>query len=570
MGTRGAHGRTRRAVAVALAVLVVLSGCSTVAETLGASDESPGEGTEADAERELAFENATAAAGLDYGGSGTGSGAGNNGVYAADVTNDGWTDLLVTGGAVPALFVNDEGQFERRASFPNVTVELKSAAVVDYDGDGWDDVLLFAVRDEPVVLHNDGGRFERVSGGIGLGNLTYPLGAAAADYDGDGDRDLLVYQSGDWAENNPAGYYSINQTFEDDNGHPNVLYENTGEGGPERFERVEDSGIVGDHWSLAASFVDLTGDGLPDIHVANDYNSDTLYINQGDGSFEKRLLGGSTARNGMASEIADVNGDGRLDIFVTNIYIPVRENRDEIGEQRYQRIENLFSFVIKSSRAEGNTLLVNQGGGNFTDEASAYNVRKGGWGWAASLTDFDNDGDRDLVQATENVVRVNRSDPVWTYPMVWQRNATAFDRTAKGVHGMGEHDSRGLATLDYDHDGDRDVVLANYGGPYTLYENTVESGGAVQFEAVDESGATAHGARIVVEAGGRSTTVVQTGETDMFSRESQVKHVGLGGADSATLNVTWSDGTRRTFEVEADRRLRLSRDGVVNATALGG
>jgi hypothetical protein len=552
---------------VALAVLVVLSGCSTVADTLGTSDAgSGGDGPGVETSREMAFENATAEAGLDYRGSGTGSGAGNNGVYAADVTNDGWTDLLVTGGEMPALFVNDEGQFERRVSFPNVTVELKGAAVVDYDGDGWDDVILFAVRDEPVVLHNDGGSFEREEGGIGLGNLTHPLGAAMADYDRDGDRDLLVYQSGDWSENNPAGYYSINQTFEDDNGYPNVLYENTGESGAERFERVESSGIVGDHWSLAATFVDLTGDGLPDVHVANDYNSDTLYINQGDGTFEKRLLGGSTARNGMASEVADVNGDGRPDIFVTNIFIPVRENRDEMGEERYERIERLFSFVIKSARAEGNTLLINQGNGNFTDEATAYNVRKGGWGWAASLTDFDNDGDRDLVQATENVVRVDRSDPVWTYPMVWQRNATAFDRVGKGTHGLGEHDSRGLATLDYDHDGDRDVVFANYGGPYTLYENTVEDGGAVEFEVVDEAGATALGAEVVVEAGGQSTTAIQTGETDMFSQESQVQHVGLGDAESATLNVTWPDGTQRTFEVAADRRLRLSKDGVVSAT----
>ena len=511
----------------------------------------------------MTFENATAAAGLNYHGSGTGAGAGNNAVYAGDVDNDGWTDLLVMGGDRPVLYRNAGGEFERRASFPELDGDLKSGAFVDYDGDGWDDVVLFAVEGEPVVLHNDGGTFERTT--IGLGNLTYPLGATAADYDRDGDVDLLVYQSGQWTEHKPAGYFNLEAGVGRDNGNPNVLYENTGDG----FERVSDAGITGDRWSLAASFVDLTGDGYPDVHVANDYNNDTVYVNRGDGTFEQRFLGGRTARNGMASEVADVNGDGRPDVFVTNIYIPLEENQDRMSAARYERLERLFTFVIKSDRAEGNTLLINQGGGEFVDRAEAYNVRKGGWGWSASLTDFDNDGDRDLIHATQTVVRVDRSNPRWTLPQVWERNETGFERVNASVHGMAEHDTRGMTTLDYDHDGDRDLVMATYGGPLVLYENTA-GGNSVQFEVVDDRGATALGATVTVEYGDRSTTVVQTDQSGFFSQESRVNHVGLGDATSATLTVTWPDGTERTFEADADQRLRVTKNGTEVTAELSG
>jgi len=553
--------RGRPLLAAVVAALVVLSGCAGVGGNLAGDS-----GSES---KPLTFENATAEAGLDYQGSSSGVGAGNNAVYVLDHDSDGWEDLFLLGGDEPALFVNEGGEFERSESFPSLEGQFKSAAVVDYDGDGFDDLLVFREYGEPVALHNDAGTFERDD--VGLGNLTYPLGAAAADYDGDGDTDLFVYQSGDWHEAKPKGHFYQSGHVPDDNGNPNVLYENTGTPETSRaageagdtgveFERVDAEGIENTRWSLAASFVDLTGDGRPDIHVANDYNNDTIYVNEGDGEFSQRLLGGATARNGMASEVADVNGDGRLDIYVTNIYLPV--SKETMGEERYERLERLMSFVIYSGRTKGNTLLINQGDGAFVDRADEYGVRHGGWGWAASFVDLDNDGARDLLHATQTVVRIDKDDPEWTLPQVWQRDGDTFDRVNESVHGMSEHDSRGMATLDYDNDGDRDVVFATYGGPTVLYENTVEGGNAVQFEVVDDAGATALGATATVTADGEETVVRQTDQSDFFSQESRTLHVGLGSAETATLDVTWPDGTAASFEVDADTRYRVTPDGV--------
>ncbi|WP_435074331.1 CRTAC1 family protein [Halorubrum sp. HHNYT27] len=544
--------------AVLVALLVVLAGC-TAGGAFGLGD--------ADAEPEsprLQFEDATAASGLTYEAAGTGVGSGNSGVYVADVDRDSWPDVLVTGGSEPALFENRNGTFSRSDALPSVDGRVKSAAFVDVEGDGWPDLFLFTHDGAAHAFRNDRGSFEPVD--YGIGNLSYPLGATAADYDGDGDADLFVYQSGSWRESKPAGYFNLNTTVDTDNGNPNYLYENVGG----TFERVETDDIEGDHWSLAASFADLTGDGRPDIHVANDYNDDTLYVNRGDGDFERRSLGGSTARNGMASEVADVTGDGRPDVFVSNIWFPdLRANMDP---ERYDRLKRLLEFVIHSSRTKGNTLLVNQGDGGFRDEADGLGVRRGGWGWAASLTDFDNDGDRDLVHTTQHVIRVDREDPVYTYPMVFQSNRSsvgddgAFTRVSKSANGMRETDGRGLATLDYDRDGAQELVVATYDDEFVVYDNAAAGDrNGLQFRVVDQNGATALGATVTVTMDGEQV-VHQTDNTDYLSQDSRVEHVGLGGHETASLRVVWPDGTERRFEdVDANQRLRITKSGLVAA-----
>ncbi|MFC5973650.1 CRTAC1 family protein [Halomarina salina] len=542
-------GRTGRhtAIAALLALLVVAAGCMGAS---GAPDTS------------IDFRERTAASGLHYQTDGGAAGNGNDGVYVADYDRDGWQDVLAVGGEYPALFRNTGGEFERVAEFSTYGEAVKGALFVDYDGDGWEDLLLLRSHAEPVLLHNDEGQFSE--SGHDLGNLSYPMGATADDYDGDGDTDLLVYQSGDWATGKPEGYFSLYKYVEEDNGHPNVLYENTGDG----FERVEDAGLSdAARWSLAASFVDLNGDRLPDVHVANDYNTDVVYVNQGDGTFAERVLQGNTSRNGMASEIADVNGDGAQDVFTTNIYLPLEEVEDE---ERYERLRLLFGYVLKSGRTKGNTLMLNDGTGNLSDAAVSYGVREGGWGWAASLTDLDNDGDRDLIHATQYVVQIDRDDPHYTYPMLFERDGDGFQNRDASAHNLTEHDGRGLVSLDYDRDGDRDVVVAPYDGEVTVYENVGAAANSVEFRVADDAGSTVYGAEVTVSTGSDSTVVQQTVQSDFLSQESRVSHLGVGGHESVDIAVTWPDGTERTFEdVDANQRVRITRDGVETVVDYG-
>ncbi|WP_435320764.1 CRTAC1 family protein [Haloarchaeobius sp. TZWSO28] len=534
--------RKEWAVVLVVFLLVASAGCTGLTSS------------GADLDTTIDFRDRTDEVGLEYRTDGGGAGNGDDGVYVADYDRDGWQDILAVGGENPVLFRNTGGEFSRVENF-SVGDSVKSALFFDYDGDGWEDLLFLRSHGEPVLFHNDGGQFDRAA--MDFGSLAYPMGATADDYDGDGDLDLLVYQSGDWATTKPEGYFSLHKVVRKDNGHPNVLYENTGDG----FERVENSGLSESHrWSLAASFVDLTGDGLPDVHVANDFNTDTVYVNNGDGTFEERPLRGNTSRNGMSSEIADVNGDGAQDVFTTNIYLPL----DEVGdEERQERFRFLFSYVIQSGRTKGNTLMLNDGAGGLQDRAVSFGVRQGGWGWAASLSDLDNDGDRDLIHATQYVVRLDRENPHYTYPMLFEREGDAFENLDASERNLGEQDGRGLVTLDYDRDGDRDVVVAPYDGDVKLYENVGADANSIEFRVADAQGSTVYGAEVTVSTAARTTVVQQTVQSDFLSQESRVSHVGLGGHDQVDLTVTFPDGTTRTFEnVDANQHVRITKDGL--------
>jgi len=548
----GSPARPRLYGALALVALVALAGCGGVIPAFGSGG---GWG----------FENATASAGLDYEADASGVGNGDSGIYVTDFDGDGWPDVLAIGGEEPVLFANEEGEFERSGALPDLDMDVQGALFFDADGDGREDLLLLPRNGEAVFLHNEGGEFVREENGLGV-EMGVAVGASAADYDGDGDLDVFVIQYGDWADGTPEGFLHPEGGYvAEDNGAVNMLFENTAEG----FERVEDAGISGTHWSLAMSFVDLTGDGYPDIHVANDFNNDTLYVNQGDGTFERRVMGAATSRNGMSSEVGDFNADARPDVFVTNIFFPISEA--EISEEKQQRLERYFAFVLRSKRIEGNNLMINRGGGDVSFESAAYGVAEGGWGWASAHVDLDNDGDRDLFHATQEVLRIDEEDPTFTYPMLFERDGDSFERRDASDMGFSEADGRGLAQFDFDRDGDQDLLVSAYDGSFKLYENTadeLDGRHSLQVRVVGANGeTTAIGAEVAVRANGTTQSAVLNAKADYQSQDTRVLHFGLGGTETVDrVAVTWPDGTEHAFEdVAADQRLVAFRNGTVRA-----
>jgi hypothetical protein len=543
----------RHYAGLAVVALVALAGCTGFAGGL-------------DSGSEWGFSNVAESAGLDYEARASGVGNGDAGVYVTDFDNDGWPDVLAIGGEEPILFANDDGSFQRTGVLPDLDMDVQGALFFDADGDGWEDLLLLPRNGEAVFLENDGGEFVRRANGLGV-EMGVAVGASAADYDRDGDLDVFVIQYGDWATGTPEGFLHPEGGYvAQDNGAPNMLFENTEDG----FERVDDAGIEGAHWSLATSFVDLTGDGYPDIHVANDFNNDTLYVNQGDGTFERRVMGAATARNGMSSEVGDFNADGRPDVFVTNIYFPLSEGN--VSAEKRERLERYFAFVLRSKRIEGNNLMINRGDGEMSFESGAYGVAEGGWGWASTHVDLDNDGDRDLFHATQEIIRVDEEDPTFTYPMLFEREGGAFERRDAAELGFVETDGRGVGRLDFDRDGDQDLLVASYDGTFRLYENTadeLDGRHSLQVRVIAAGGeTTAIGARVSVTANGTTDSTVVNANADYQSQDTRVLHFGLGDADTVDrVTVTWPDGTGRTFEdVDADRRVVVYPNGTV-ATA---
>jgi hypothetical protein len=491
------------------------------------------------------------------------------GVFVTDYNEDGWPDVLLVGGTSrrteygwagiqPTLFKNTGGAFERSGELPEKGYDerILSALFFDYDNDGWKDLLLLPVSGEPIFLENREGSFERTEVGIDA-NLSEPPGAAVADYDRDGDPDLFIYQNGDWADRQPVGFSKPNQSVQDDNGNPNLLFENTGDD----FRRVESSGITGARWTLAASFVDFTGDGYPDIHVANDYNADYLYVNKQDGMFEQRALGPQTRRNAMSSEIADVNGDGRLDVFVTNIYL--NRSGDAFSAGPYGSIRAHLGERIK-----GNNLLINRGNGSFVDRADQYSVQEGGWGWAAAFVDFENDGDQDVIHTTqyfrESLVG-NRS--YFNYPAVFERtNDTSFEPRQPADLGFEVSDGSGLAHLDFDRDGDQDLLLGEFKNSpnprFKLYENTGCQGNWIQVAVEGNEEQTALGTRVSVTVDGETRVQVLNSKSDFHSQDTRVLHFGLGESEAVNrVTVSWPDGTEQTIRnVSGNQRIVVTPD----------
>ena len=468
------------------------------------------------------------------------------GGVAGDFDGDGAQDLFyATGGGAPdRLFINRrDGTFVDRAGPAGLARVHRAhgAAAADFDGDGALDLFIpSAGPEEPglpppghLLLYRgtgDGtftccapyrdpdGRLDRGAGG---------MAAAFGDYDLDGDLDLFV---GNWA----SGIRG------------NVLFRNDGDGG---FTEVGARAGVADDLviAFAAQFVDLNGDRYPELIVAGDFGSSRYYRNEGDGTFTDRTISSGTGReaNGMGSAVADLNGDGRLDWYVTSVST---------------------RWPIDRTPGTGNKLYLNTGGDRFDEVARPAQVRDGGWGWGVEAVDFDHDGLRDLVTTTGWITPNGADLYEWEdQPTFLFRNTgvdadgvPAFEPVDAAAVGLRHRlQGRALITLDYDEDGDRDIVIFNFDARPSLFRNDVGgpdgpsgSGDAgwlrVFLDPPRASGLAPHGwgAVVSVVAGGL-TQRAAIGAGGFFGASELSAHFGLGVAASVDeLIVDWPDGSR--------------------------
>lgn len=533
-------------ISVALVVTVLVGGVTVFGQEASEDDDDG-----------MAFADVAGQRGFNYSSTvyqNTG-GNGRQGVYVIDFNDDGWEDLLVTGGQPSvAVFENTGGEFERANVLPRASTEMptsiKSVHVFDYDDDGWEDVLVLPVHGKARLLENVNGEFRINDAGFAP-SLAMPLGATSFDYNQDGCLDVFIIQSGDWARRTPKAYNQPEANITADNGNPNILFRGTCPG----FERV-DLEEPGNHWSLATSAADLNGDGWLDIHVANDYFNNVVYVNQRDGTFERRVLGTRTDRNGMSSELADVNRDQRPDVFVTNIHLSAENARSDA-----------FRRYIKhrlGKRALGNVLLVNTGDGRFRDVANDYGVRKGGWGWAATVTDFDNDGRVEYFHATQALsgMRAEQSRELAT-PNYWDHTEDRTIRRNATAMGFTVTDGRGVATFDYDRDGDQDIAISNRDGKFRLYENRQTAGNWLQLRLEGGESPT-RGSEVYITLNGTTRLYTANAKSDFLSQDTRTLHVGLGDASSIEkIRIVRPGGSEQTFtDVNANQYVTITPTGL--------
>ena len=480
------------------------------------------------------------------------------GVALLDYDGDGRLDVYLIGGCklpvdsrTPAtpnkLFRNlGDGLFQDVTEAAGVSGRGygMGAAVGDYDSDGHDDLFVTGFG-ETILYHNRGdGTFEDVTRRAGVGSDRWTTAAGFGDLDGDGDLDLVVvtYVAADPRHlpdcRDPTGHaiHCPPSQFPAESDH---LFRNNGDG---TFTDVaREAGFdLPKGPGLGLAIADLDGDRRLDVFVANDATPNFLFRNLGGLKFAEVGVASGVAydRSGHATAsmgvvAADLDGDGRIDLFHTNFL------------------------------DEGSTFLHNLGGGLFVDATAASGLDAPSrplTGFGAVAFDADNDGRIDLFTANGHVDdRPWLNQPMAQFPQFFRSKTDGAFTLATGVGPYFErpHVGRGVAAGDFDNDGRVDLVVIHRDEPAALLHNTTAASGhwlGVRLVG-GASGRTPIGAKVTCHAGGRTTVRWLTSGTSYLASQDQRLWFGLGASRIVDrIEVEWPAGnTQSRSDLAADR-----------------
>jgi enediyne biosynthesis protein E4 len=487
-----------------------------------------------------------------------------SGVAWLDYDNDGFLDLFFANGANLHAGKPSPGNSLWRNTGKGTFVDVTKTAgltgnggystgvaVGDYDNDGYLDLYVAGYGANALYRNKGNGTFSDVTARAGVKGRGWSSSAGFFDYDWDGDLDLYVvrYLDYDIKQNTYCGYpkpgyrkYCDPRGFD---GVIDLLYRNNGDGTFTDASRQADIANPAGK-GLGVTFGDFDNDGLPDIFVANDLVRNFLYRNNGDGTFADLTYSAGVGydpkgnpRAGRGTEFADYDGDGLLDIFVTN-----------------------FSEEL-------NALFRNKGDFTFEEVSERAGLGSGflPLGFGTRLFDFDNDGDIDIYVTNGHVVdNVQLYNQRLSYMQTDQlyANEKGIFRDVSAECGSAfqiKHVGRGAATGDFDNDGDLDIIVSNSGQPPILMRN--DGGNKNHWIAIKargrESNSFGVGARIKVEAGSKTQTKEVYSAGSYLSSSDLRLYFGLGSESKIKqLEIRWPSGRKQTLsDVAADQVLSL-------------
>ncbi len=459
------------------------------------------------------------------------------GVAIGDINNDGLPDILFTGNMVHNRLFLNKGNFK----FEDITGKSGIAAqegwctgatMVDINGDGKMDIYICrsadanpARRKNLLFINNGDLTFTEKAAEYGLDNDGFSTQAAFFDYDKDGDLDMFLinhslhkYATG--AVDNPGWRKEGQPAFEC------KLYRNDWNETLHHPVFTDVSAQAGIHsdvltFGLGIAISDLNNDGWPDVYVSNDFNEpDYLFMNNGptapaspggkpEVTFTERLADciDQTSLYSMGNDAADFNNDGLVDLMTLDM-LPEDNHTQKMhsGSENFNKFQQLFhrGFYYQYSR---NMLQKNNGDGTFSEIGQLAGVSNTDWSWSALFSDFDNDGNKDLLvtngyvkdytdmdflkysadksvrgnegskdEAVKETISQMPSSPGTSYlyhnngDNTFSRMNEAWGLTQKTV-------SAGAAYADLDNDGAMDLVINNTNEYAGIYRNNNRQSG---------------------------------------------------------------------------------------------
>lgn len=475
------------------------------------------------------------------------------GAIILDYDNDGWPDLFfVNGGSfvdkkVAAAARHRLYRNSRDGKFIDVTQSSgigisgfgMGGCAADYDNDGWPDLYVTAVGGNKLYRNTGKNSFTDVTDRAGVGAGLWSASCAFGDIDNDGDVDLYVTRYVDFTVNNNKLCNMVGQRAYCHphvyNPLPDILYRNNGDGTFTDISRESGIGKVTGN-GLGVVFGDYDDDGWVDIYVANDSTPNFLFHNKGRGVFEEvgiragvAISAGGKPLAGMGTDMGDIDGDGLLDIFVTNLS---------------QETHNLYR---------------NLGKGLFDDitfQSGVGRLTLPFVGFGAAFLDYDNDTDLDLAIANGDVIDnigLLRDQAAYEQLHLLLRNDGSGKFTNAGPEsGPGfalKKPSRALTVGDIDNDGDLDILIANVGQSAELLRN--EGGNRANSLVVRTIGRTIGrkstregiGARLKLTVDGKVLRRdVKAGSSYLAQNDLRI-HFGMGRSTRADrLEILWPSG----------------------------
>lgn len=467
-----------------------------------------------------------------------------SGVGWIDFDNDGNLDLFLAGGGTlesaqvsglpSALYRSADQRFVDVGRHLRIELaKLYSHGVfnADFDNDGFTDILLTGFGGIQ-LLHNCGdGTFEDVTPNELQRAGLWTTGAAWGDFDGDGVLDLYLTQYVDWSFANHPSCFLGKQTV----------------CAPIRFSGLQDHLLlargdgsfssdtpeaVSKGKGLASLAADLDLDGDLDVYVANDTTPNFLLENIGNGEFEEIGIESGTAFGEQASsdgsmgiDVGDFDLDGLPDLWVTNF-----------EGQSFALYRNLGNLMFEHVSAQKGLTTV---GPEYV-------------GFGTLFFDFDLDGDEDIACVNGHVTDASTNSPLRQRPLFWLNTNGKFSNIAPGSAGYwsAEHRGRGLASVDFDNDGDLDLAISHVEEPFVLLRNDVlppvDDSPDANWLSVRLIGRSSSrepvGARVSVSSGGtRQLRMLKSGTSYLATHDPRL-HFGLPDITAVDIQVHWPSG----------------------------